>query len=118
MCVKIVTPEEEKHYDMDRPLEEQLEGCKKIIIDYEPKDLSVLKLMRELERFVKSGIDSELVIQVVHNNHLNGAKIKKITQKSISDISINELIKAFVVNHKETDKKLEELANYCISAVK
>lgn len=113
MCVKIFTKNVEKHYDTNKPLEEQLEGCKKIVVKYEPKDKSIPVFMKELERFAKHGIDAALNIQVIHNDNVSGAKTSKAVKKLKNDISVNELIKTFVLAHKEADKKLEELLNHC-----
>lgn len=111
MCVKLVNSHEEKPYDLNKPLEEQLKGCDQIVVNYEPFDKSVEKLIEEMRRFVKMGIDAKVAIKVIHNDNLNGFKTKKRLERARNDITLNEIIKLMVLTHMQMDKKLEELAN-------
>ena len=113
MCIKIVKLKEEVSYDSNKPLEEQIKGSKQIIINYEPKDLSVDKFLDEVERMCKNGISASLNIKFNHNNHIAGAKAKKKVAKLSKDLNINELVKAVVSAHADADKKLEEIAQSC-----
>ncbi|HXN74923.1 MAG TPA: hypothetical protein VN855_00340 [Candidatus Acidoferrum sp.] len=38
MCIKLLSSGLEVKYDSAKPLEQQLQGCEKVIINYEPKD--------------------------------------------------------------------------------
>jgi len=111
MCIKLVNDKEEKPYDMARPLEEQIQGCQLIVVNYAPFDKSVDCFLSEVERFAKTGIDAKLNIRVVHNDYIVGFKLKQKLNRASNDITLNEIIKLIVLSHVETDKKLEELAN-------
>lgn len=114
MCIKIVRAKSEVEYDMSIPLEEQIKGSNKIVINYEPKDPSVDKFMSEIERFCKTGISAKLNIQVMHNNHLIGAMIQKRLVGVANDLRVNDLIKLMASAHAASDRRLEELANLCM----
>lgn len=111
MCVKLVSQSEERAYDIDKPLEEQIKDCQQIVVNYQPFDKSVEKLCQEMQRFAKMGIDTKVSIKVVHNDNVVGFRVKKKLERASSDITLNEIIKLMVLSHHETDKKLEELFN-------
>lgn len=110
MCVKIVNASQETPYDASRPLEEQLSGCEQIIVNYEPFDKSVDKLLAEVERIVKTGVDAKLSIKVIHNDNIFGFKVKQKLKRATNDITLNEIIKLMVLSHSSIDRKLEDLA--------
>ena len=114
MCIKIVRSKAEVSYDMNTPLEEQIKGCKQIVVNYEPKDPAIDKFLGEVERLCKHGISTKLNIAFNHNNFLLGAKTGKQLAKLARDLDLNEVIKFMVNTHAESDKKLEEIANYCM----
>lgn len=114
MCITIFKSQEEVPYNMNEPLEGQVRGSKKIVIDYEPKDPSIDHFLDEVERLCKNGISANLNIKFNHNNSLNGAKLRKQMDRLTKDLDINELIKIMATTHAETDKKLEEIANHCM----
>lgn len=114
MCIKIVTAKREISYDMAKPLEEQLRGSKKIVVNYEPSDPCIDKFLDEVERLCKNGISANVNITFNHGNNLKGAKIKKKLNNISDDLNLNEVIKMMAIAHSETDKKLEEIANYCM----
>lgn len=116
MCVKIVKNQQEIPYDLSQPLEVQIKGCDQIIVNYEPFDPQIEKLLSEMDRFSQTGVDAKINIKVVHNNHVFGVKIRKKLKKSTNDITLNEIIKLMALTYAETDKKLEELANCCTGA--
>ena len=112
MCVKLVNQaHEEIPYDIEKPLEEQIKGCEQIVVNYEPFDKSVTKLVEEMKRFVTSGIDAKFAIKVVHNDSLSGFRVKKQMQRVTNNITLNEIIKLMVLSHMAIDKKLEDLTN-------
>lgn len=111
MCVKIVNDLQEIPYDCSRPLEEQITGCEQIVVNYEPFDKSVDKLLTEAERIVRTGIDTKLSIKVIHNDHIFGFKVKQKLKQATNDITLNEIIKLMVLTHCSIDRKLEDLAN-------
>lgn len=114
MCVKIVRAKGEVEYDMSRPLEEQIRGSKHIVINYEPNDASVDKFLSEIDRFCQNGINANLNIKVIHNNHIAGAMVKKQVVGITKGLEFNALIKLMALAHAESDRKLEELAQYCM----
>lgn len=111
MCVKIVTDSEEIPYDCSRPLEDQIKGSEQIVVNYEPFDHSVDKLLAEVERFARTGVDARLSIKVIHNDHIFGFKVKQKLARATNDITLNEIIKLMVLTHCSIDRKLEDLAN-------
>ncbi|NJO48120.1 MAG: hypothetical protein HC840_00225 [Leptolyngbyaceae cyanobacterium RM2_2_4] len=111
MCVKLVNAHQEIPYDSSKPLEEQLNGCEQIVVNYEPFDKSVDALIAEVERIARTGIDAKLTIKVVHNDHIFGFKVKQRLKRATNDITLNEIIKLMVLTHCSIDRKLEDLAN-------
>lgn len=114
MCIKIVRLSEEFSYDSEIPLEQQIGANSQIVVNYDPKDPSIDKFLDEVERLCKDGVSTKLNIKFNHNNFLAGAKLKKEMAQKAKDLDINEIIKLMVTVHKEADKKLEEMANYCL----
>ena len=113
MCVKIVTAEEDHAFDVSRPLEEQVIGCKQIIVNFVPHDPQVEKFLDEIERFTKTGVVCNLNIKVIHNNEILGAKAKRQTNQFKEDMSLNELVKMMALTYDRTDRALEEIFNMC-----
>jgi hypothetical protein len=114
MCIKIVGARKEVSYDMNQPLEKQVIGCKQIVVDYEPEDPCIDKFLSEIERLYKHGISAKLNIEFNHRNFILGAKTGKQLAKLAKQLDYNEIIKFMVNNHAESDKKLEEIASYCM----
>lgn len=113
MCVKIINASHETKYDASRPLEDQIKNAQQIIVNYEPKDASIDLFLKEIERFIKTGIETNLNIKVIHNNHIFGYKLKNKMKRATNDISLNEIIKLMVLKHSNIDKKLEDMVNVC-----
>lgn len=111
MCVKIVQAHREVPYDANRPLEEQLQGCEQIVVNYEPFDKSVDKLLSEVQRIARTGIDAKLTIKVIHNDNIFGFKVKQQLQRARNDITLNEIIKLMVLSHRSIDQQLQDLAD-------
>ena len=114
MCIKIVRSKEEFSYDMSQPLESQIRGSERIVVDYEPSDPAIDKFLDEVERLCKNGITANLNIKFNHNNNLAGAKLKKEMVRLSKDLDINEVIKLMVTAQSEIDRKLEELSSICL----
>lgn len=111
MCIKIINAHQEIPYDTSKPLEDQLNGSDQIVINYEPFDNKIDKFLAEVERVVKTGIDTKLVIKVTHNDSVFGFKVKQQLKRATNDIALNEIIKLMVLSHCNIDRKLEDLAN-------
>lgn len=111
MCVKLVSANDVREYDVDRPLEDQIKDCERIVVNYQPFDTQVDRLLQEMQRFALTGISTNVPIQVIHNDNLLGYKAKKKLQKASNDITLNEIIKLMVLSHAALDKKLEEISN-------
>jgi len=114
MCVKIFSDKSETEYDASRPLEDQIGGSNKIVIDYRPEDSSIEKFVDEVERICKNGISCNLNIEVMTNNILRGAKIKRKAKELVFDLKLNDLIKLMSTVQSVTDKKLEEMSQLCL----
>jgi hypothetical protein len=114
MCIKIITESSEIEYDANTPLEEQLAESNRIVIDYHPEDLSIDKFVGEVERICKNGVTCNLSIEVLTNNILRGAKVKKHAQALELDLKMNNLIKLMVMAQSHADKKLEEMSEMCL----
>ena len=113
MCVKILTNTAEVSYDMQKPLEDQLKGSKKIVINYEPKDPSIDHFLNQMERLCKNGISAKVNIQFNHNNHLRGAKLQKEMTMAAGNLDMNEVVKLMALIQSTTDRCLEEMSNLC-----
>lgn len=110
MCVKLVSASDVREYDVDRPLEEQIKDCERIVVNYQPFDTQVDRLLQEMQRFALTGISTNVKIQVIHNDNLLGYKTKKKLQKASNDIDINEIAKLLVLYHHIADKSLESIS--------
>lgn len=114
MCIRIVRLKEESEYDSSKPLEEQIRGCKQVVVNYEPSDPSIDRFFDEVERLCKNGISASLNIQFNHNNHLKGARLAKNALKLSKDLDFNEFIKMIALIQSRTDRMLEEMSELCI----
>lgn len=114
MCVKIVNSQhDEVPYDTSRPLEDQIQDAEQIVVNYQPSDSSVGKFLQEIERVIKTGVETKLSIKVIHNDNIFGFKLKKKMNQMTNDIRLNEIIKLMVLTHSNIDRKLEDLAKQC-----
>lgn len=114
MSIKIVLADKEVDYNPEIPLEEQVQGSKKIVIDYKPNDTAINTFLDQVERVCAYGINCNLNIQVRHNNTIGGARIKAKTKKLEQGIQINELIKFLELARENADRQLEEMAKFCL----
>jgi hypothetical protein len=114
MCIKIFNSTNESEYDTDRPLEEQVGESDRIVIDYSPEDSSIEKFVGEVERICRNGVSCNLNIEVLTNNILKGAKVKRQTRALEFDLKLNDLIKLMATVQSHTDKKLEEMSELCL----
>lgn len=115
MCIKILTEEDERKYDINVPLEEQLVGYRQIVVDYEPNDPSLDKFLDEVERFVQKGMTRPLNIKVKSNNNLGGQRIKSRIADCNKDAGLNEIMANLALSYAATDKKLEEISTICLN---
>lgn len=113
MCVRILGTNSNIKYDSSVPLEEQIKNSEKVVITYEPKDTDITKFIDEVERLCKQGISADIAIEVLHNNHLNGAKAKKQMKRLMKDLELNKAVKLLVKMQSNMDNSLEELSNFC-----
>ena len=114
MCVKLVTSEKQVEFDTQKPLESQMKGLQKVVINYAPFDEQIKKFIQEIERFSNSGISFSFDVEVNHNSKLTGFKTQGKLDKTKSDITFNEIIKLIDLTHQCADRKMSELVNYCI----
>jgi allophanate hydrolase subunit 1 len=115
MCIKIKWSDAEIKYDSEKPLEDQISGSKEVLIKYDPQDPDMDKFLSEMERLCSSGIGvgSDIKIDVLHNNYLNGAKAMRQVKRLKKDLNLNEAIKLLTKLQSTTDKALQEISNYC-----
>jgi hypothetical protein len=113
MCVKIIKDNLECEYDTGRPFLEQFCGSTQVIVKYKPDDEQIDTFLKEMELCVNSGVNPNLNIKVQYGDSFSGFKTKKEFDKVNTDIKINEVVKLMVLNHLDTDKKLEELSSMC-----
>jgi hypothetical protein len=114
MCIKIFNSTSETEYDSGKPLEEQVGDSNRIVIDYSPEDSSIDKFVGEVERICKNGVSCNLNIEVLTNNILKGAKVKRQTRALEFDLKLNDLIKLMATAQSHVDKKLEEMSELCL----
>jgi hypothetical protein len=118
MCIKIIKPDIELKYDINKSLEDQIVGYKQIVVDYEPNDPTMDKFLDEVERFCQKGISRPLNIKVKPNSYVTGAKIRSRIADFNKDMGLNDVIKTVVLSYDAVDKKLEELSNICKNGLK
>lgn len=114
MSVHIFKNHSEFSYDTERPIEEQIIGSDKILIDFKENDFAIEHFLNEVEKVSKTSFGFGLNIQVINNNLLNGARAKKRTLSASENLAINDIISLMVNMHYNTDKKLFELAKICV----
>lgn len=113
MCIKLHSDGSEFKYNASIPLEDQIQNCQRVEINYEPKDPDVESFLNEMERLCKSGISCDVKVELKHNNTIRGAKAKKQLQRLKKDLKLNEAIKILVNLYSEIDKALEEISGVC-----
>ena len=110
MCVKIISQNEEKAFDTEKPLEQQIDPTSQIVVNYEPSDVAIMKFLQEMERISQEGIHCSCKITVDDNNFLAGSRLKAQVEKLKSDITVQELMRLAEASYKKANDKLEELA--------
>lgn len=113
MCVKIINNGLVTKYDVGKPLEVQLLNSDRVVINYEPADADINTFVREMKRIAVKGISTTVNLEISHNNHLKGIKTKKQLNRLVKNIEVNEAIKLLVTLQSNTEKALEEMANFC-----
>lgn len=113
MCVKFRKAEFETLYDVDQPLDLQMQGANEIVVEYRPRDASVVKFVKEMEKMSREGLEEYPLITVNHNNDIAGARIKKKVEKISKDITLNKLMKLIAISHYEANRRLEEMVTMC-----
>jgi hypothetical protein len=114
MCVKIVRLKKETEYDQNSPIEEQIRGSKKIVINYKPEDPSLGHFLQEIEKLCKNGVTANLTIEVNHQNYLNGKKVQKRVSELSMDMDLNNVIKLLATSQHEMDRRLGEMSELCL----
>lgn len=113
MCVKLLKAEKFIEYDYNTPLIDQINGCKEVLVKYQPNDKEVEKFLLEMQKFAKTGFNPNIKIKVEYNDFLHGYKTKKQLTKAMNDISLNEVIKLVTLMQRSIDRTLEEIAQSC-----
>lgn len=115
MCIRIKGLDSDVKYNSDRPLEEQILGSKEVVIKYDPKDRDIDKFLCEMERLCSRGISvgTDIRVDVIHNNHIKGARAKNQVKRLNKDLNLNEAIKLLTNLQSKMDKSLGELSSFC-----
>lgn len=112
MCVKIKKKNQTVNYDIDQPLERQLEGSEEIVVNYRSqKDPEVDRFLDEIEKSAKSGHLEHAGIKVVNNDNLPTVKAKKRVKKIQRHFQANELVQTLALSAFESDRKLDEISS-------
>jgi hypothetical protein len=117
MCVKIVRNKETVEFDPSQPLEEQVRGCKQVVINYKPEDSQLQSFMEQFDRIIKTGVGCQMNIKFSANNTLDGIRTERKIDHLSKALEFNEVIRAVATIHHETDKQLTELSQLCIREV-
>jgi len=117
MCIKIVCSEKIKEFNPLQPLEDQISGRSKIVVNYDPRDpdsQNIDTFVIEMERLCKNGISCDLDISVNANDYIKGLRFKKKIESLKHKLEVNEVVKSITIFVSETDRKLSELSNMCL----
>lgn len=117
MCIKIVHTHDEFEFEPGKLLEQQVKGAKQIIIDYKPNDTRIEAFMDQMGRIVRTGVSCQMNIQVKSNNTLSGYRLGRQIDKAINNLELNEVVKSLVNSYSETDRKLQEIQEFCMKGV-
>lgn len=113
MCIKIVRTTEEFEFDPGQPLEQQVRGAKKVIIDYNPNDSRIDSFMDQIQRIIRTGTGCSMNIQVNPNNSLAGLRFERQLELFNRDLEINEVVSSLTQMHNNVYKKLSEIYDMC-----
>jgi hypothetical protein len=111
MCVKLLKDDQILEYDCERPLTEQVNGVREVLVNYQPNDKEVKSFLSEMQKCAKNGTNPNVKVRVEYNSLIDGYKTKKQFVKAMNDITLNEIIKLIALMQRSIDKSLEEIAN-------
>ncbi len=117
MCVKFIKQQKEVIYDRNKPIEDQLIGSRKVVVNYDPKDTSIDSFLHEMERLCKNGTFASFDVEFNYNRDLSGFRSKKKLQEVRKGIELNEIIKLLVLMQSEADKKIDEIKKACLNRI-
>lgn len=113
MSVKIIRSKETLEFNPSLPLEEQIRGCKQVVIDYAPNDTCVSAFIEQIERIAKNGVSCQMNIKFNSNNSLAAYRAERRVNLHQSELEMNEVIKKMVTFHHEATRSLAELSQMC-----
>lgn len=111
MCVEIFKPESKQPYKPEFPLEDQIRGCKEVLIDCEPNCPKVAKFLDEVEKICKNGQSLPINIKLADNTSF---KLFSKTKKLNRELILNDIVGQMALIHKNADTKLKELSEMCL----
>lgn len=114
MCVKIISPENERELNMAKPFSEQIANASEIVVDFDPADPKIDFFLVQIESMVKRGIACKADIRVNVNNHLSGLRYERRIESLKRKLDINEVIKGVCHMAADADRKLGELSRLCL----
>jgi hypothetical protein len=118
MCVKIIGTHEEKEFDPELPLEQQVKGSKQVVISYKADDSRLDAFMSQMDRIIKTGIGCQMNIRFDSNHSLAGYQFERELKKTSENLDINDAVRMLVEKHYVADKKLSELEQLCLKGIK
>jgi hypothetical protein len=73
MCIKILG-KEEVEFNIDRPLMEQIEGAREIVINFDPLDTKIDFFVDKMEKMAQNGVSCQAYIKVNAKNEKDSKK--------------------------------------------
>jgi hypothetical protein len=117
MCIKIVTSHDQFEFDPSEPLEYQVKGAREVVIDYSPDDSRIQSFIDQMDRIVKNGVGCQMNIKVNSNNSLKSYQFERQVAEASRNLEVNEAISMLVRNHKDVDKRLENMTQLCLKSI-
>lgn len=117
MCIRIICKDHEHEFNPTEPLENQVIGAHKILINYDPTDLKIPSFEDQIELMVKNGASCKAEIEVNTNNDLDGIRLERRIEKLKLALDVNEAVKKLTLLQADTDRRLSEMSNMCIGKI-
>lgn len=114
MCVRIIWDTHSELFNSSLPIGGQLVNAKEVFIDYHPYNPDIQDFVSKLNNVCDFGFSSKVEINFDSNNYLEGFKVEREIESIKRKIEINSVVKEISKLHSITDKKLNELSNFCL----
>lgn len=117
MCVRIIGNTYSELFDSSLPIGGQLVDAKEVLIDYNPYNPDIQDFVSKMDIICNFGFSSKVEINFDSNNYLEGLKVEREIESIKRKIEINSVLKEISNLHSITDKKLNELSNFCLGKI-